>query len=205
LSQGLLIAPGATIFNRIYGTRITLLVGIVLQTLSLIGASFAKDIWQLFLSQGVCFGWGIGFLFVGSVGVIPQWFTTRRSLANGTSAAGSGFGGLVYSLATNAMIKNIGLGWALRILGIVTCAVNLVCALLVRDRSKAIGSAQLAFDYKLFLRLEFCAFEAWSFFSMLGYVVLNFSLPNYANSVGLTAAQGTVVGAVFQLGQVCGT
>jgi len=101
------------------------------------------------------------------------------------------------------MIKNIGLGWALRILGIVTCAVNLVCAILVRDRSKAIGSAQLAFDHKLFLRPEFCAFEAWGFFSMLGYVVLNFSLPNYANSVGLTASQGTVIGAVFQLGQVC--
>lgn len=199
LSQGLLIAPGATIFNRIYGTRITLLVGIFFQTLSLIGASFAREIWQLFLSQGVCFGWGIGFLFVGSVGVIPQWFTTRRSLANGTSAAGSGFGGLIYSLATNAMIKNIGLGWALRILGIVTCVVNLSCALLVKDRSKAIGSSQLAFDYKLFKRPEFCAFQAWSVFSMLGYVVLNFSLPNYARTIGLSAAQGTVIGAVFQL------
>ena len=39
---------------------------------------------------------------------------------------------------------------------------------------------------------------------MLGYVVLNFSLPNYANYVGLTASQGTIIGAVFQLGQMLG-
>jgi len=120
LSQGLLVAPLATLVTRRYGTRTTLLIGVFFQTLSLLGASFAKTTWQLFLSQGVCFGWGIGFLFVGSVGVIPQWFTTNRSLANGCAASGSGLGGLVYSLATNRMIETIGLGWALRILGIVS-------------------------------------------------------------------------------------
>jgi len=63
----------------------------------------------------------------------------------------------------------------------------------------------LAFDYKLFLRPEFCAFQLWGVFSMLGYVVLNFSLPNYAQSVvGLSASQGTILNACFQLGQMCG-
>jgi hypothetical protein len=36
---------------------------------------------------------------------------------------------------------------------------------------------------------------------MLGYVVLLFSLPNYARSVGLTAQQGSVIGAILNLGQ----
>jgi len=36
---------------------------------------------------------------------------------------------------------------------------------------------------------------------MLGYVVLLFSLPNYAASIGLTAQQGSVVGAMMNLGQ----
>jgi MFS family permease len=36
---------------------------------------------------------------------------------------------------------------------------------------------------------------------MLGYIVLLFSLPNYARSVGLSAHQGSVVGAVLNLGQ----
>lgn len=204
ISQALLVSPVATITTRVYGTRTTLLIGVFLQTLALISASFAHKIWHLFLSQGVCFGFGMGFLFVGSVGVVPQWFTKKRSLANGIGTAGSGVGGMMYSLATNAMIERLGVRWAFRILGIVACAVNCVCAMLLRDRNKAIGSRQLAFDYRLFARYEYWLLLGWGFFSMMGYIVLLFSLPNYAVSIGLTARQGSIIGALLNLGQGLG-
>ena len=143
----------------------------------------------------------MGFLFVASVGIVPQWFSKRRSFANSIAAAGSGIGGLIYSLATNAMIKSIGLGWAFRILAIVSCVVNVICTILVRDRNKAVGSVQLAFDVRLFKRPEFLLLLGWGFFSMLGYIVLLFSLPNYARSIGLSAQQGSVIGALLNLGQ----
>jgi len=41
-------------------------------------------------------------------------------------------------------------------------------------------------------------------FSMLGYIVLLFSLPNYAQSVGLTSRQGALIGALLNLGQGLG-
>lgn len=174
ISQALLVSPLATYTTRVYGTRTTLLIGVFLEALALISASFAQQIWQLFLSQGVCFGFGMGFLFVGSVGIVPQWFTTRRSLANGISTAGSGLGGMTYSLASNVMIEHIGIGWTLRILGIIAFVVTFVCAILLKDRNKVIGATQLAFDYALFGRFEFLLFLGWGFFSMLGYVVLLF-------------------------------
>ncbi|MCJ1243788.1 hypothetical protein MMC30_000985 [Trapelia coarctata] len=204
ISQALLISPLATYTTREYGTRTTLLLGVFFETLALIGASFASQIWQLFLSQGICFGWGMGFLFVGTVGIVPQWFTKRRSLANGIGTAGSGIGGMVYSLAANAMIVSIGLGWAFRVLGIVSFAVNFTCAILIKDRNKAIGASQLAFDYRLFKKGEYLLMLGWGFFSVLGYVVLLFSLPNYALSIGLTAQQGSVIGALLNLGQGLG-
>ncbi|MCJ1352164.1 MAG: hypothetical protein MMC33_002148 [Icmadophila ericetorum] len=204
ISMALLVSPVATYTTRTFGTRTTLLIGVVFETLALVGASFSKQIWQLFLSQGLCFGWGMGFLFVGTVGVVPQWFTKRRSLANGIGTAGSGIGGLTYSLATGAMIQSLGLGWAFRILGIVAGSVNFVCALLIKDRNKAIGATQLSFDYRLFKRVEFLFLLGWGFFSMLGYIVLLFSLPAYAQSVGLTAKQGSIIGALLNLGQGLG-
>ncbi|KAL8841718.1 MAG: hypothetical protein Q9176_003113 [Flavoplaca citrina] len=204
ISQALLVSPLATITTRSYGTNATLFIGVFLETLALIGASFTREIWQLFLSQGVCFGIGMGFLFVGSVGVVPQWFTTRRSLANGIATAGSGIGGLMYSLATNAMIQSFGIGWAFRILGIVAFTVNAVCATLMKDRNKMIGVTQLAFDYTLFKRSEFLLTLSWGFFSMLGYIVLLFSLPSYATSIGLSSKQGSIVGALLNLGQGLG-
>ena len=204
IACALLISPLATWTTRSFSTRTTLLTGVFLETLALIGASFSTRIWHLFLGQGVCFGLGMGFLFVASVGVVPQWFARRRSFANGIATAGSGFGGLTYSLAAGAIIQRLGIGWAFRILGIVSGAVNTCCALLVRDRNKAIGASQLAFDTRLFRRPEFVLLLAWGFFSMLGYVALLFTLPNYALSVGLTSQQGSVIGALLNLGQGLG-
>ncbi len=204
ISQALLISPLATYTTRVYGTRTTLLIGVGFETLALIGASFTHEIWQLFLSQGVCFGFGMGLLFVGSVGIVPQWFTKKRGLANGIGTAGSGLGGLMYSLATNAMIDRLGVEWAFRILGILACAVNCTSAMLIRDRNKAVGSTQLAFDHTLFKRPAFLLLLGWGFFSMMGYIVLLFSLPNYATSIGLSAQQGSIIGAVLNLGQGLG-
>lgn len=110
----------------------------------------------------------------------------------------------MYSLATEAMIQSLGIGWAFRILGILAFTVNLVCAILMKDRNKAIGVTQLAFDYRLFKRLEYVFTVGWGFFSMLGYVALLFSLPSYATSVGLSSRQGSIIGAVLNLGQGVG-
>lgn len=204
ISMALTVSPVATLTTRLFGTRTTLLIGVFFETVSFIGASFATKIWHLFLSQGICFGWGMGFLFVGSVVIAPQWFTTRRSLANGIAAAGSGLGGLTYSLAAQAMIRTMSLSWAFRILGIIAFVVNTICALLVKDRNKQIGSSQLSFDHRLFRKPQFLGLLAFGFLSMLGYVVLLFSLPNYARTVGMSASQGSIIGAVLNLGQALG-
>lgn len=200
----MLIAPLATHVIHLYGTRVCLHLGVFFETLSLVGASFATQKYQIILSQGFCFGWGMGFLFVGSVGIIPQWFTKKRSLANSISAAGSGAGGLLYSLATQAMINNLGLPWAFRILAICTFAVNLTASNLVRDRNKQTGARHKAFDWKLLRRPEFLLIQGWSCFSMLGYVILLFSLPAYGRAIGLSADQGSVLGAVLNAGQMLG-
>ncbi|PKS06050.1 hypothetical protein jhhlp_007884 [Lomentospora prolificans] len=204
IACALLISPIATITVRELGTRPTLFIGVVLETASLICASLASKIWHLFLTQGVLFGIGMGFLFVPSVGIVPQWFTKRRSLANGISAAGSGMGGLVYSLASGAMIQNLGVQWAYRILGIIVFVVNTICTLLLKDRNKIIGSRQAPFDTALFRRVEYIILLSFGWFSMLGYVVLIFSLANYANSIGLDSSQASLASAIFNLGQGMG-
>ncbi|PWY63179.1 MFS general substrate transporter [Aspergillus eucalypticola CBS 122712] len=188
LSMAQFIAPVATITTRMWGTRVTLMIGITLQTAALLGA------------QALCFGFGMSMQFSATVGIIPQWFTRRRSLANGIATAGSGFGGLIYSLATSAMIQRWGFGWAFRILAIVSAAACGFSAIIVRDRNKAIGAVQFAFHTELLRRLEFLLTLAWGCFSVLGYVALLFSIPDYATTVALTASQGSIVGAMFNLG-----
>jgi MFS family permease len=204
VSIALLIAPLVTSVTRVFGTRTTLLLGVLFQAISLIGSSFATQIWQLFLSQGVCFGLGLGFLFVGSVPILPQWFLKKRSLTTGIAAAGSGVGGLVFSLSTQAMIENISLQWAFRITAIVTTTINLICAFLLRDRNKHIMPSQLSFDVSLFKRPEFLLLLGWGCFSMLGYVDLVFIMAPYAESVGLSAQKASIVTSMVMLGMAIG-
>ncbi|GFF85204.1 MFS general substrate transporter [Aspergillus lentulus] len=66
LSMAQFTAPVATITTRKWGTRTTLTIGIILQSAALLGASWATEIWRLFLSQALCFGFGMGMQFSGT-------------------------------------------------------------------------------------------------------------------------------------------
>ncbi|CAK7209613.1 hypothetical protein SCUCBS95973_000499 [Sporothrix curviconia] len=204
ISISMLVSPIATVSVGRLGTRITLCIGIFFETIAFVGASFTSKIWHLLLSQGVAFGIGMGFIFVASVGIVPQWFTKRRSFANALGTAGSGFGGLTYALATNAMIRNISLAWAFRILAIVSCIVNLLCVVIVRDRNKHVGSVHVAFRVSLLKHVEYLLLVVWAFFCILGYIIIIFSLPDYAEAVGRTANQGSIIAAMFNLSQGLG-
>ncbi|KAI1813718.1 major facilitator superfamily transporter [Poronia punctata] len=206
VSIALLVSPIATFLAgwKKYGTRLTIFTGVIFETVGFIGSSFSTKLWHLILSQGVSFGIGMGLIFVASAPVAAQWFRRKRSLANGCTAAGSGFGGLTYSLATNAMIQRIGLAWTFRALAIICFVVNGVASCFIRDRNHAVGSVHIAFHWSLFRRPSFILFQLWLFLSMLGYTILVFSIVAYAQAVGLSASQASIVGALFNLSQGLG-
>ena len=202
--MSLVITPLINTSSRLLGIRSTLVFGLVFITASLVGASFATQVWQLYLSQGICFGWGLGFLYVGSSNIIPQWFSKRRSLANGISTAGAPFGGIVYSLAISSMLEGSGPALTFRILAICAFIANLVAIVLLHDRNKLQQPNQSAFNYDLFKRLEIWLVVGWGCLSELGYTVLLYSLPNYARRIGLNAHQSSIVGALINLGLLIG-
>lgn len=190
--------------NDKLGTRPTLLIGAVLVALALLGASAATQIWHLFLSQGVCLGWGLGFLYITAAPVLGQWFSNKRSLALGIGGAGAGIGGLAYNLAAGAMVEALGVSWTYRVLALCTLVMNLLCALLLRDRKKSVRTKQKTFDLREFGHVSVLLIVLWGWFTELGYIVLLYSLPSYAQSIGLSTHQGSVVGAVLNLGLAFG-
>lgn len=198
------ISPVVMKFQRRFGLTPTLFTGAALEIIALISASFATRVWQLYLCEGILFGFGSGFIFTGGSGIVPQWFTRRRAFANTIASSGSGMGGMIWCLATGAMIKNLGLSWSFRITAIVAFTVNVICALLMKDRNKNINPNQRAFAFALFKNSEFNFLLVWGFFSVLGYTILLFSLPNFARRIGLSADQAAIVGAMVHLGMAIG-
>jgi len=185
---------------RHFGTNITLAIGTGLVFAGFFGASYAVRIWQLFLSQGVCFGFGMGFMYIPATAVLPQWFLTRRSLAVGIATSGVGLGGVAYNLIAGAAIRSLGINWTYRVLAFCTLGINGISSLLLRDRNKIVKPKQGSFDWRELGHIEVLLLIGWGFLSELGYVVLFYSLPNYATTIGLSQSQGAVVGALLNVG-----
>ena len=195
-----MISPLIAISNKKLGTKMTMVIGACLVAVAWVGASFATRIWHLFLTVGFCFGYGMGCLYVTASGILPQWFSRRRSLAVGIATSGAGLGGLAYNLGAGAAVEAFGLKWTYRILAACSFACNFLCSMLLRDRNKMVKPSQRPFDYKELGKIEIDLVIAWGFLTELGYVVLLYSLPHYAISLGLSSKQGSVVGAVLNLG-----
>lgn len=77
------MGPLATMLLRLTGTKFVIALGIVFQSGALLSCSWASKKWHLFLSQSLCYAIGHGLLSVSTAGCISQWFSTKRSAANG--------------------------------------------------------------------------------------------------------------------------
>jgi MFS family permease len=181
-----------------------MLLGILFQTIGFISASYSTQIWHLYLSQGLLIGLGLGFLFTPTAPILSQWFSKKRSLATGISSAGSGVGGLLFSFGIQAMIDNISLAWAFRITAIICGTMNLAAVALIRNRNAAIKPPQIGFDTKLLVRYDVFLLLAWGFLSMLGYITLLYSLPDFSGSIGLDKTQAAAISAYLNLGIAIG-
>ncbi len=215
----LIITPLITVIQIKIGMHATILIGTVVQSAGFICASFAKEIWQLYLSQGLAVSIGMGFIYVPPTIILPQWFKKNRSLANGISACGSGVGGLVYNLSCQAIINKTGdTPWALRFIGITNIVLLLICTVFIRSRNKIINNHNeklriknnepkkklKLFDpsvLKLFPVLMICI---WVALVIIGFCVFQFSLASYATSVGLSASKGSVILSLLSTGQIVG-
>jgi MFS family permease len=203
-SMAMIISPLATALTRRYGVHLPMAFGIICQTSGFITASFARRIWQLYLSQGLLVGFGIGLTWIPSIAVLPQWFQKRRSLANGICSAGSGIGGLMFSFAVRAILSNVSLAWSLRTCGLVSAFMNILATCAIRSRNHIVQPKLHPFDIRLFRRYEVFLALAWGFVSMFGYVILLFSLSDFARSIGLGSAQAAAITALLNLGTAVG-
>jgi MFS family permease len=80
-----------------------------------------------------------------------------------------------------------------------TCAI-----LIIRDRNASIKPSQVGFAVYLLKRPEVILLLSYSFMNMLGYMILLYSLSNYAVSIGLSQSQASIITALLNLGTAVG-
>lgn len=147
--------------------------------------SLCREYWQVVLAQGIVVGLGNGFLWVPSVAILPQYFTTRKSLANGIAAAGSSCGGIVYPIVFRQLEQKIGFGWATRTVAFIALGTLSISICIMKQRVMPKQKRKLldldAFKetpYTLYCLGMFCAFA--SFYGPVFY------MQSYAIQTGIT-------------------
>lgn len=75
---------------------------------------------------------------------------------------------------------------------------------MLRDRNAIVKPSQLGFATYLLRRYDVILLLSYSFLNMMGYMILLYSLSNYAVSIGLSQSQASVVTALLNTGTAIG-
>ncbi|GEQ67415.1 hypothetical protein JCM33374_g1080 [Metschnikowia sp. JCM 33374] len=212
------LAPFCTLAVRIFGQTPVHLVGICFQTLGYMLAAECKELWQIFLCQGVLVGISFALIFIPGTLVIPTWFDKKKALAMGVAVSGAGLGGLVYSLVLNNIIQKTGdHKWALRTAGLMNLVISLFGTVFLRVRNKQKveykttlkwefikDTSKVVFDFKIFNNYALSITGIWFGIVLIGYVIILYSFAAVATSVGLSHTQSSNILAVLNASQVVG-
>jgi len=125
------------------GARRNLIFGHLAIVLALIGMSFARELWHVYLTYGIMGGLGLGFGgLLAMESMVSNWFIKRRSFVFSFFIAAGGVGGFVFPYFIGWMLTGGGLDWRESLL--VLAGVHLLLAviiggLLVRTKPADVG------------------------------------------------------------------
>ncbi|KAI7852924.1 major facilitator superfamily domain-containing protein [Circinella umbellata] len=181
-------------------------IGTILAPLGLVLASYATELWHLYLAQGILFGLGGSFVFSPSITLPSQWFVKNRALATGLAVSGSGIGGVCISPMAQSLITNIGYRNALRTMGGMGFGLLSIATALAVSRyppTRPNGKPWNIFDRSL-ISWPFAFLLLFALCISFGYVAPFFLTPTYAEHIGVDASVGsTLISIMSAANAVC--
>ena len=131
-------------------------------------SSFATNIYLLYLTYGLVWGFGSCLCYCSVLFLLPQFFRARIGLANGIVFFGAPVGTLVHSAVMQKLFNYLGLAKTFRVLAGVQL-VLVLCGFITRS------ILSLGFDQIEFKNVKKTSFD-WSIFKNKGFMVFVVSL-----------------------------
>jgi MFS family permease len=177
---------GGPIFDRGY-FRALLATGIFLVVFGMMMTSLATTYWQIFLAQGLCVGLGASCLFLPSVAIVATYFSTKRALAIGISAAGGSTGSVIYSIIFHRLQSKVGASWATRVIGFIALCTLSISMMVMKTRISPPTHPRSLFDRTAFRSIYFVLFSVGLFLIFTGLYIPFFYVVIYAQrKIGIT-------------------
>ena len=202
------------------GFRNNLLAAAVLLAIGFFSASNIQSLMGIYLSYGVCCGFGVGLGYNTAISTIVKWFPDKQGLISGITLMGFGFGSMILGTVAGAMIQSMGWRVTFRIFAVAFAIVMVVGALLLRNAgaefvaylsqgsSKAVTPAVEEVGAAVMLRRRnFWIYFVWAIIlSAAGLAIINSSAPYAQLFVGenltLAASIAGIVSIANGVGRV---
>lgn len=118
------------------GFRINLIAAAVLLAIGFFSASNIQSLDGIYLSYGVCCGFGVGLGYNTAISTIVKWFPDKQGLISGITLMGFGFGSMILGTVAGAMIQSMGWRVTFRIFAVAFAIVMVVgCTATAQRRS----------------------------------------------------------------------
>jgi MFS family permease len=122
------------------GPRVVMELGVLLMGAGLLLATFVREPWQLYVTQGVMVGGGSVCLgYSGHSLFLPNWFVRRRGLAMSIAFSGVGVGSITMLPWVQMLIDDGGWRGACRAMGLLILVLLAPLNLLLRRRPADLG------------------------------------------------------------------
>lgn len=193
-----------SVFSLNSSYKVVIMIGAACEAGGYIGASFAKEKWQLYLAEGILVAVGTCLVFVAANALIPQWFLHKRGMANGIFTGGAGLGAILFSLSEQALIDSAGLPWAQRYVGILCGGMCFLSSFFMVERKELFRRQVKIFNFKLLIRGDVWLAILWGTITMFCCGIVSNVLSSFAVSIGLDHKQGSILICVLSVGIIVG-
>jgi MFS family permease len=175
----------------------------VIYVVSLILTSFCKEYYQFFLAQAVLSGICLGFLFSNALAILGQYFNRRYGLAAGVVMAGAALGGVIFPVALNKLLNDVGLsfGWSVRVCALIVLVLLAYANLTIKPR---LPPAKQHMDFSLMRRPIYFVVAVGGWLLNWGLYVPLFYLPSFAITAGLDVSLSPYTVAIFNAVSIFG-
>lgn len=125
---------GGFILDRTSPAFVTVIGGVLLSAglymTSLLGSAIP---WLIYITYGLCAGFGVGFAYGGALNCIQKWFPHKRGFATGISVCAFGLATVVLGPLIEMFIAKLGVPGAFRALAFSFPLIVIVMGLLIKN------------------------------------------------------------------------
>ncbi|KAL7424087.1 hypothetical protein Q5752_001672 [Cryptotrichosporon argae] len=178
--------------------------GLALLFASLVGAAFARGAGELVLTQGILYGIGGTLLYCPCTTYMFEWWARRRGFATGIMFSGTGAGGLVMPLVSQALLSRYGQRVTLVAIAIAYSVLLAALVPFVRPRLPVPKrtTRPLAPSWSFTRRSAFWLLWLGVLCQGLAAFIPATYLPSYATALSLPVSSGTLSVSLLSLARV---